>query len=586
MKNSFNKIKILQPSKKDAIKRAIFSFSKKEWFMFLGLILLLLISTIGLLGKINKSFMVSVPMEGGSIKEGIIGVPRFVNPILASTESDRALVRLIYSGLMRKSTDGTIIPDLAESFSVSPDGLTYTFVLKNEIFFHDETPVTVDDIIFTVNAIKDPILKSPRKGNWDGVNVEKVDDRTVKFSLKQPFANFLENATLPIMPAHLWENSPVELNEANLYPIGSGPYQVLKVSKESSGIVDSFELISNKNFALGRPYIKKINLFFYSNEDDAILALQNKKINQLGSISPENVWNIKQKDNTIVSSVLPRIFGLFFNQNENQIFTNKNVVGAIKLAIDNDQIVNEVLGGYGIAIDSPIPEYVLPSLATTQSLSTHEDRILEAKKILEKDGWIIGEDGYLQKTTTDSNKKKSTTTLSFSIATGNAPELSKSADIIKANLAELGINVDVKVFEVGNLNQSVIRPRKYDALLFGEIINTESDLYAFWHSSQRKDPGLNVAMYTNAKVDKILEETFSNLDQDARQKKYKDMLIEIKKDMPAVFLYSPSFIYIVSNELQGLNIDHLIFPSDRFLNAYLWYTKTDKVWKIFAPSTR
>jgi peptide/nickel transport system substrate-binding protein len=581
MKNSDNKIKIFQIPRKQEIKRAIFSFSKKEWLLFLVLILILIASTINILGKINQSFMISVPMEGGRVREGIIGTPRFINPVLASTDADRALVSLIYSGLMQKTQNNEIIPNLAESYQNSEDGLTYTFVLKDKISFHDGKPITTTDVAFTIGAIKDPIIKSPRKGNWDGVSVEVMDERTIKFTLKQPFANFLENTTLPIMPAHLWGNSPIELNEANLYPVGSGPYQVSKLNKESSGIVNSYELISFKEYAIGRPYIKKINLFFYQNEDDAIRALKDKKINQLGSISPENTSLIKEKYNTIVSKELPRIFGLFFNQNENQIFTNKNVVNAIEKAINKDRIVSEVLNGYGLVIDNPVPIHILKeSIAKNQK--DHQASIEEAKKILEKDGWTLGESGYLEKTTTDSNKKKTTSTLSFSIATGNAPELSRSAEIIKENLTEIGINVDVKVFEVGNLNQSVIRPRQYDALLFGQIVNTESDLYAFWHSSQRKDPGLNIAMYTNAKVDKILEEALSNQDQNARQQKYQQMIEEIKKDMPAVFLYSPNFIYIVSKDLQGFNIDNLTLPSDRFLNAYLWYTKTDNVWKVFA----
>ncbi len=128
----------------------------------------------------------------------------------------------------------------------------------------------------------------------------------------------------------------------------------------------------------------------------------------------------------------------------------------------------------------------------------------------------------------------------------------------------------------------MIRPRKYDALLFGTIINSESDLFAFWHSSQRKDPGLNVAMYTNAKVDKILKDAFVSLDEQSRIKKYIQFSEEIKKDMPAVFLYSPDFIYIVSKNLKESKIDHIISPSDRYLNVYLWYTQTEKVWKIFS----
>ena len=155
--------------------------------------------------------------------------------------------------------------------------------------------------------------------------------------------------------------------------------------------------------------------------------------------------------------------------------------------------------------------------------------------------------------------------------------MSKSAEIIRQDLASIGIKVEVKTFEVGNLNQSVIRPRKYDALLFGQIINNESDLSAFWHSSQRKDPGLNVAMYTNAKVDKILEDAFVTIDEQARIKKYAQFEDEIKKDMPAVFLYSPKFIYVVSKDLKGLVIDHATAPKDRFANVYSWYTLVDNV---------
>ena len=160
-------------------------------------------------------------------------------------------------------------------------------------------------------------------------------------------------------------------------------------------------------------------------------------------------------------------------------------------------------------------------------------------------------------------------------------ELVKAAELIKQDLEAVGIKVEVKTFETGNLNQNVIRPRKYDALLFGEIVNREPDLFAFWHSSQRKDPGLNIAMYTNTKVDKILEEASTLVEEKPRIEKYLQFSEEIKKDMPAVFLYSPDFIYIVSKNLQGSKTNHIISPSDRYLNVYLWYTQTENVWKVF-----
>ncbi|MES2315777.1 MAG: ABC transporter substrate-binding protein [Patescibacteria group bacterium] len=569
--------------KKSDIGLAITHFTKKEWLFFSTLVVVLLISTLGILQIINKSFMVSVPMSGGSISEGIVGAPRFINPVLANSMADLDLTNLVYSGLMRKSDDGTLVPDLAAKYEMSPDGLTYTFTLKDNLSFQDGQPLTVDDIIFTINAVKDPVIKSPRRASWDGISVEKTDDKTVVFTLKQPYASFLENATLGIMPMHTWSGSPIELNDANTNPIGSGPYQVGSVSKQSSGVINYYILDRFNKFSLGKPYIKNIDLYFYSNEDDLITALENGTISQISSITPANAALLKAKGYRVETSVLPRVFGLFFNQNQNQIFLDKNVVKAINLALDKDRIVREVLSGYGVTIDDPIPPNMIAYQRLTADTETSQaDELKQAQDILTKDGWQMGTSGFLEKTKTD-KKKKTTSTLEFSISTGNAPELAKSAELISEDLAQIGIKVEVKTFEVGNLNQSVIRPRKYDALLFGQIINHESDLYAFWHSSQRKDPGLNVAMYTNAKVDKILEDAFVTIDEQARIKKYAQFEDEIRKDMPAVFLYSPQFIYIVSKDLKNLSIDHATVPADRFSNVYLWYTQVDSVWKIFAP---
>ncbi len=462
--------------------------------------------------------------------------------------------------------------------------MTYTFILKDEIFFQDGKPVTVDDVIFTINKVRDPIIKSPHNIDWNGVSVEKIDDKTIRFVLKQPYASFLENATIGILPTHIWDTSAIELNNANTNPIGSGPYMISKVNKQSSGIIDSYELSLFSDFALGKPYIKNITLKFYPNENQILTALENKDVEQISSITPANAEVLKQKGYRVESSVLPRIFGLFFNQNQNQLFTDKNIIKAIDQAIDKDRIVREVLFGYGVAIDDPIPPNMIAYQKLNQdTLTTQAKRLENAQNILAKAGWVKGADGFLTKTTTV-KKKKTVTALEFSISTGNAPELVKSAELIEKDLEAIGMKVDVKTFESGNLSQGVIRPRKYDVLLFGQIINRESDLYAFWHSSQRKDPGLNVAMYTNAKVDKILEDAFVTTDEQARIKKYSQFEDEIKKDMPAVFLYSPNFIYVVLNNLQGLKIDHLSSPQDRFLNEYQWYTDTNNVWKIFVPT--
>src|SRR3989338_10540769 len=259
--------------KKEEINSVFKAFSKKEKMVFVLLFLTLCISTLLILQSINKSLMTEVPFRGGSISEGIIGTPRFINPVLAISPADQDLVSLIYSGLYRKSADGSLVTDLAAKYDMSKNGLIYTFTLKDKIYFHNGKPVTADDVLFTINKVKDSIIKSPSKVNWDGVTVEKLDDKTIRFTLKQPYASFLENTSFGIMPKDIWNNSPLELNEANTNPIGSGPYLIKTVNKKSSGIIDSYELTAFNKFSLGEPYIKNITLYFYANEDELIKML-------------------------------------------------------------------------------------------------------------------------------------------------------------------------------------------------------------------------------------------------------------------------------------------------------------------------
>ncbi len=594
MENLYNRIRGFKFGsklpEKSKINAALSSFSHRERVVFSVLVLVLMLSTVLILNTINRYFMVTVPNYGGTISEGIVGNPRFVNPVLANNVADQDLVTLIYSGLMRKGSDGNLIPDLAAEYTISNDGLKYTFVLKDNISFHDGKPVTIDDILFTVDTVKDGVIKSPQKANWDGVTATKIDEKTIEFNLKQPRALFLENTTLGIMPSYLWSNTPIELNSLNTEPIGSGPYMIKNVNKQSSGGVASYELTSFKKFALGRPYINNINLHFYTNEENLISALENGDIDQISSITPTNAEILKNKGYKIESAVLPRVFGLFFNSNINKIFLDKTIVKAINDSIDKDRIIKEVLAGYGVTTDGPIP----PSMVEYQEINSGEETSREevlqkVRDSLTKAGWTKNEAGFLEKVTQEKTTqgkktvlgKKTTTPLEFVISTGNAGELAKTAEIIKENLAEVGIKVEIQTFDINSLNQDIIRPREYSALLFGQIINNESDLFAFWHSSQRKDPGLNIALYANASVDKILEDAFLATNEEARTKKYIQFENEIRKDMPAVFLYSPNFVYLVSKNLNGLSMDHIVFPSNRFLNSYLWYTEKHGVWRIF-----
>lgn len=553
------------------------NFTKIEKIIFFIFLLIFIVSFSVILWRLNNAFSVSLPDEGGTIREGVIGTTRFLNPLLAVSDADRDMVALIYSGLMRPDNKGGLIYDLAEHYEVSENGLEYTFVLKPDLKWSDGATITSNDIIFTIQQAKDLTLKSPKRIGWEGVEVEKIDDRTVKFKLQKPYTPFLENTTLGIIPKHLWKDASSELmsfSELNIKPIGSGPFKIKNLERDPSGIINSYTLVPNPKFALGKPYIQKLVLKFYPSESKLTEAYRKGDIESISAVPPEMVNEIKKINSKIQIFSLPRVFGIFFNQNNAKAFTQKEVREALNLATDKKKLIDEVLRGLGTEINSPIPPGSFGALEKKESVYSLE----KAKGLLEKKGWKPNEQGFLIK-----EIKKETLNLSFAISTSNVAELKKAAELIKSMWEKLGARIEIRVFEIGDLNQNIIRPRKYDALLFGEIVGRDPDPFVFWHSSQRNDPGLNIALYTNLATDKILEESRTTLDLNKRKELYQKFQEEIEKDVPAVFLYSPYFIYIVPNDLRGMeDVEYIVISSERFSQIYKWYIKTNKVWKIFA----
>lgn len=585
--------------KKKELLDAVSSFSKKQFSIFIAIFIIAIVSMIIMLAKINGMFLVDVPVSGGTVTEGIVGVPTLVNPVIALSDADKDLTSLVYSGLMRKASDGKLIPDLAESYTVSPDGTVYTFIIKKDAKFHNGKNVTADDVIFTIEKIKDPLIKSPRKLGWDGVSVSKTDDHTVVFTLAQPYISFIDNTTIGILPSTLWRSvasDSFNLSTLNIKAIGSGPYKIKSVKKNSDGISEEYTLERFNDFTLDKPRIKYLNIVSYSNEKDLIKALLNHSIDQAGGISSENIASLQKGNFTIHTATLPRIFGIFFNSNNNKIFNDPIIIAALNKAIDRQNIVDQVLGGYGSIVYSPIPEKIIPDIEREKY---NNDTLNEVSAMLDKAGWVVGADGIRTKggtvtktvtkkvggkTVTQQVTTKSTTPplrLSFSLTTGDTPELRQTTLMIKDQLEKIGVEVDTsKVYETGELNQ-LIRSRSYEALFFGQIINHESDLYSFWHSSQRTDPGLNIAMYNDKKTDTILESIQKTLSYDDRVSKYKNLANEFNTNIPAILIYSPEYLYVTSSHLNNIPLLNITIPSDRFSSVYTWSTDTDRVWKIF-----
>ncbi|XKT74130.1 MAG: ABC transporter substrate-binding protein [Patescibacteria group bacterium UBA2163] len=556
-----------------AEQRIVAILKPSDWFI-VGIFFFITILGAGILfAGASSGISEKVPVRGGTHTEGVIGSPRFINPLLSLSETDKDITLLVFGGLMRAHSDGSLNPYLAANYEISPDGLVYTFTMKDDIKFHDGHPIDAEDVVFTVQYAQNPDIKSPRRANWEGVTVQALDEKTVQFMLREPYGLFLENTTLGILPKHLWEDiTPEEFpfSDLNTDPVGSGPYRVDTIKKNTSGVASMYRLTAAGTTA-DMPYITTLNFRFYPNQQTLTDALLNGTIDAAHSIS----FNVNEKvknEHVVKEAIFSRVFGIFFNQNQQDLFTDEIVRIALDSALDKQLIIDTVLNGYGTPLSGPLPPQ---EVLDNEMVQSENDRIAQARELLAEYGWQPGEDGVLEK---GSDEKKR---LSFTVTTGNAPELKTAAEAVAQTWRELGAEVRLEFFDHNDLNLEVIRPRSYDALLFGLVVGREPDLFAFWHSSQRNDPGLNIALYANITADKLLESARSTLDPEDRRTIALDAAEEIARETAAIFLYAPHFTYVHEPTLNGVTIGAISTPSDRFAGIEDWYVHTESVWPFF-----
>jgi peptide/nickel transport system substrate-binding protein len=560
----------------EKLLKTVQSFSATEKVVFAVLSVVALISALNLALRANKMFTVAVPADGGSFTEAMVGLPRSINPVLAISDTDKDLSTLIYSGLM-KYEDNKLVTDIASKYTMSPDGLVYHFYIKSNVRFHDGSQLTADDVEYTIQKIQDSEIKSPRAVDWSSVTVKKINVLEIQFILKQPYAPFLANTTVGILPKNLWKNIPADqflFNQKNLEPIGSGPYKVESIQKNKDGAPISYTLASFNKFYNGEPFISNVKISFFNSEDELLNAYKAGLVDNVAGISPKNAADIAtstNKKSVIIHNPIPRVFGIFLNQNNAPVLANKEVRRALDMAVDRKKIVNDVLFDYGTVIDSPLP-------VNTDSNNTNQIKFDKngAKDLLSKNGWTINANGVMEKKVGSSKQ-----TIEFSLETTDSPELKAIAEVVKKDWEDIGVKVNIKVYEFGDLSQSIIKTRKYDSLLFGQIINKDLDLYAFWHSSQRNYPGLNIAMYVNSKADKLLEDIRATYDEKMRSDINNSFEEIIKDDIPAIFLYSPEYIYVMTDRINGFNSKAIANHSLRFYGIDKWFINTSDVWKIF-----
>lgn len=546
--------------------------STKERQIFSVLFITFIISAIGLVYGLYNSQRVTIPVAGGEYTEGLIGTPQLINPLYSSaSDVDSDLTALIYSGLMRYDSQEGLVKDLAEDYSVSEDGLVYTFTLRDDALWQDGTKVDIRDVIFTYSSIKNPEYRSPLEVVFQNVDIAQVDDRVISFTLAEPYAPFLSLMTTGILPSHVWQQIiPANAASAsfNRQPIGSGPYQLDKIARDSRGNIRSYTLKINNRYYGHKPYISTLIFKFYPELTSALEALRNKNIEGLAYIPRERSDEFsKIPGTTIVYPSLQQYTALFINEDNDGILSDTDLRKAIDLAIDKQKIADEINV-------KPLSSFILPnmsgydkSLDSAKSYNTEE-----ASRLLEEAGWTYKDGATFR---TNDNDEVLRMTLTYL----ESDEYTIVTSLIKEELSNIGFEVTLKPVDSVTFQSSTLTQKDYQVLLAGELYGTDPDPYAFWHSSQTGNEGLNLSLYKNSDADKAIVKIREAQDNETKAQGFTELRTAMSENMPAIFLYQPSYAYATSSRLKGQAFGSIVEPFHRFSNINDWYIKTRRVLK-------
>jgi peptide/nickel transport system substrate-binding protein len=539
-------------------------------------VMLLIVASAAMLFWAYVGFVmttVEAPKHGGVYTEAIFGRPTYFNPLLVrpdgGDEAEASVVALVYSGLFRADGHGGVVPDLAERYDVSDDAKTYTVYLRQDAIWHDGESVTADDVVFTFQTIQNPqftVVPSLAQA-WKGVTVERVDDYIIRFVLDRPFVPFVTaQLRTGILPEHVWsgvEPGALALSQINRKPIGSGPFVIHQVATDANDAIAGVTVKSFDEYYGQVPYIDRIALSFYADENVILEDYRAHRVMGV-SISAHDVNAVEsyEREQEIHRIVLPSTFGVFLNPLKSAALAYGDVRTALAMATDRTAIVRDVLEGEALTLDGSF----VPGMAWYQEHETQKQDIDGAIALLEKSGWKAGDDGI---------RAREGTVLRFSLVVPEWTDLRATAEKIKEQWAAVG--ADVQIVSPASLSEfsTIMEKREYGALLYAQIyFSFDADPFSFWHSSQKSSPGRNFAQFANKDIDEIITKAQGESDAEKREELHEKFDEIMQKNTPAVFLYSPYYLYVQSDRLRGAAFDRMSVPSERFADVTEWYIAT------------
>lgn len=524
--------------------------------IWVAVVFVALLGLIGQIRNLNTRSHISISKPGGILREAELGTVKNLNPILPENATSSDINRLIFSGLTQHNDKRKIVSDLASSWDISTDGKTYTFHLRPNMKWHDGVAFSAADVVFTLAAIQNPDSRSPLAGSWQGVKAEAKGDNTVVFTLPNALSSFLDSTSVGILPRHILESvDPTSLRENgfNQHPIGTGPFKI----KTFATAANEISLEANRQYYGGKPKLDGYRFDLFGTRQEVVNAYASRRVDAIGNVTTEilkaadSLKAIKTYDYNLPDEVT-----VFFKTDDN-VLKDKSLRQILSQSVDRKKIIQAADSGIGLGLSQPLlpgePGYT--TAFAVAPLSTSESRLA-----LDAAGWKLDQ----------GVRSKAGQKLDLNLVTLQGGELERAAMELKKQWHELGINLKIKTASRSELEQSYIRTRQYQILLYGINLGGDPDVYAYWHSSQIKDPGLNLSDYSSADADKALEAGRIKQDMLVRKGKYQSFLKAWNADSPAIVLYEPIYRYGISDSAKGFEGGSLVEPNDRFFNVQNW----------------
>jgi peptide/nickel transport system substrate-binding protein len=515
----------------------------------------------------------TVPTTGGTYVEGVAGAIHAVNPLLAAyNDADRDVCALVFDGLTRFNTQGQVEANLAQGWEVSLDGLTYVFHLRTGLRWHDGTPFSADDVIFTVSLLQDPDYPGPPDigALWRTVRVERGDARTVRFILSEPYAPFLDYTTIGILPSHLLQGvRAVDLPalDFNLSPVGTGPFQVQEIEIED-GEVSSILLQRNAQYHGPGPLLEHVRFRFYPSYHSALRAYQAGEVEGVSQVTLENLAQAHEmEDLNLYSAQMSRYSLIFLNLGQREdlpFFQEREVRQALLYGLNRERIVEQLLDGQGILAHSPV---VAGTWAYDEETPKYPYDPERARALLNEAGWVLPS-GPTART-------KGERALAFTLLASTDPLQTAIAEQVAHEWNELGLQVTVVTSSPLDVRDALER-RDFEAALEELDLTGDPDPYPLWHQTQIT-AGQNYAGLDNRQMSEVIETARITVDPEQRAALYGQFQELFAEEVPAVLLYHPIYTYGVNRKIQGVQIGPLVHPSDRFATANRWYVATRRV---------